>query len=166
MLFLVLVQLRTQVLCTRSSTRLEFKLMTSISWQYISCHWDACSNNRAISDLKEIYCHIILNVWGDFKCTGSQIDCILIYQGVHCCTNVCNLHVLRTVRVVIQPESSGWIDWCTGNWYFWFKYTGTMIHVHKSSALIWRSRVRIRWSSRWVQMTCVMHHVECSKAAQ
>ena len=33
---------------------------------------------------------------------------ILIYQGVHCCTKVCNLHVLRTVRVVIQPESSGW----------------------------------------------------------
>ena len=33
-----------------------------------------------------MYCHIILDVWGDFKCTGSQID------------------------------------WCTGNWYFWFKY--------------------------------------------
>ena len=33
---------------------------------------------------------------------------ILIYQGVHCCTKVCNLHVLPTVRVVIQPESSGW----------------------------------------------------------
>ena len=32
---------------------------------------------------------------------------ILIHQGVHCCTKVCNLRVLRTVRVVIQPESSG-----------------------------------------------------------
>ena len=31
---------------------------------------------------------------------------ILIYQGVHRCTKVCNLD--RTVRVVIQPESSGW----------------------------------------------------------
>ena len=35
-------------------------------------------------------------------------DCILIYQGVYCCTKVCNLRVLRTIRVVIQPESSGW----------------------------------------------------------
>ena len=37
---------------------------------------------------------------------------ILIYQGVHCCTKVCNLNnlraqdVLRPVRVVIQTESS------------------------------------------------------------
>ena len=34
---------------------------------------------------------------------------ILIYQGVHFCTKVCNLQ-LRTVRVVIQPESSGWLS--------------------------------------------------------
>ena len=33
---------------------------------------------------------------------------ILIYQGIYCCTKVCNLHVLRTIRIVIQPESSGW----------------------------------------------------------
>ena len=36
--------------------------MTSRSWQYISCHWDACSNHLAISDLlKEMYCHIVLD---------------------------------------------------------------------------------------------------------
>ena len=33
---------------------------------------------------------------------------ILIYQGVHRYTKVCNLHVLQTIRVVIPPESSGW----------------------------------------------------------
>ena len=31
----------------------------------------------------------------------------LIYQGVHCCTKVCNHGVLRTVKVVLQPEISG-----------------------------------------------------------
>ena len=62
--------------------------MTSRSWQYILCHWDACSNHSVISDFccKEMYCYIILEVWGGFKCTGSRID------------------------------------WCTGNWWFWFKY--------------------------------------------
>ena len=48
--FLDQVQLRTEVLRTPSSTRLGFKLMTSRSWLYISCHWDACSNHLAISD--------------------------------------------------------------------------------------------------------------------
>ena len=35
-----------------SLTRLGFKLMTSRSWQYISCHWDACSSGLAISDFE------------------------------------------------------------------------------------------------------------------
>ena len=46
---------------------------------------------------------------------NSQAGCdhvnpILIYQGVHCCTKVCNL--LQTERVVIQPESSGCVNPC------------------------------------------------------
>ena len=47
---LVQVQLRTEGLCTPSSTQLGFELMTSRPWQYILCHWDACSNHLAISD--------------------------------------------------------------------------------------------------------------------
>ena len=47
---LVQVQLRTEVLRTPSSIWLGFELMTSRSWQYISCPWDACSNHSAISD--------------------------------------------------------------------------------------------------------------------
>ena len=43
----------------------------------------------------------------NYIATLHYYSCILIYQGVHCCTKICNLHVLRTVRVVIQPESSG-----------------------------------------------------------
>ena len=39
-------------------------------------------------------------------------ESILIYQGVYCCTKVCNLHVLRTIRVVIQPRSSGCCESC------------------------------------------------------
>ena len=49
-IFLVQVRLRTEVPCTPSSTRPGLELMTSRSWQYISCHWDACSNQSAISD--------------------------------------------------------------------------------------------------------------------
>ena len=47
---LVQVWLRTEVLCIPSSIRPGFELMTSSSWQDISCHWDACSNHLAISD--------------------------------------------------------------------------------------------------------------------
>ena len=47
---LVQVRLRTEVLRSSSSTRPGFELMTSRLWQYISCHWDACSNHLAISD--------------------------------------------------------------------------------------------------------------------
>ena len=42
-ILLVQVWLRTEVLPTPNSTRPGFELMTSRSWQYISCHWDACS---------------------------------------------------------------------------------------------------------------------------
>ena len=43
--FLAQVWVNTEALRTSSSTRPGFKLMTSRSWQYISCHWDACSNH-------------------------------------------------------------------------------------------------------------------------
>ena len=55
---LVQVRLRTEVLRTPRSTRPGFKLMTSRSWQYISCHWDSCSNHLAFSDLSR---HELLN---------------------------------------------------------------------------------------------------------
>ena len=45
----------TEVLCTPSSTRPGFELMTSISWQYISCHWQACSNHLAINDFSSLF---------------------------------------------------------------------------------------------------------------
>ena len=38
--------------CTTHPTRPGFELITSRSWRYISCHWDACSNHLAISDWK------------------------------------------------------------------------------------------------------------------
>ena len=52
LVLLVQEQLRAEVLCTLNSTRLGFELMTSRSWQYISCHCDACSNHSAINDFK------------------------------------------------------------------------------------------------------------------
>ena len=42
---------RIRLLCAASSTRLAFELMTSRSWEYISCNWSTCSNHSAISDL-------------------------------------------------------------------------------------------------------------------
>ena len=56
--FFVQVRLRTEVLRTPSSIRARFELMTSRSWQYIPCHWDACSNHLAISDSVS-YKHLI-----------------------------------------------------------------------------------------------------------
>ena len=51
LIFLVQVWIRTEVLCNPSSTQQGFELMTSRSWQYLSCHRDACCNHSAISDL-------------------------------------------------------------------------------------------------------------------
>ena len=45
----VQVRLRTEVLRTPSSTWAGFELMTSRSWQFISCHWGACCSRLAIS---------------------------------------------------------------------------------------------------------------------
>ena len=59
LIFLVQVWLRTDVLCTPSSTWPGFEFMTSGSWQYISCRWDACSNHSAISDFYSHACTII-----------------------------------------------------------------------------------------------------------
>ena len=50
LIFLVEVRLRIEVLRASSSIQMGFELMTSRSWQYISCHWDSCSTHSAISD--------------------------------------------------------------------------------------------------------------------
>ena len=56
-----------------------------------------------------------------------SLCCMLeaLHLGVHCGTKVCNLPVLRTVRVVIQPESSGWKPLCSS----------VMVHVRKFMSL-------------------------------
>ena len=64
-IYLVQVRIRTEVLRTPSSTQVGFELMTSWSWQYISCHWDACSNHLAISD--SLIIHTL-----DYSCKKSK----------------------------------------------------------------------------------------------
>ena len=49
-IFLVWVQLKTEVLHIPSLTRPGFEPMTSRSWQYISCPWDVHSNHLDIRD--------------------------------------------------------------------------------------------------------------------
>ena len=44
-LCLAQVRLRAEVPCITSSARLGLELMTSRSWQYISCHWHTCYNH-------------------------------------------------------------------------------------------------------------------------
>ena len=47
------------LLHTLCSTRLGFELMTSRSWLYISCHWDACSDHLAIGhQWRKYYMHL------------------------------------------------------------------------------------------------------------
>ena len=60
---LVQVRLGTE-LRTPSSTRVGIELMTSRSWQYISCHCDPYSNHLAISNVlqKEMHRGIIFEV--------------------------------------------------------------------------------------------------------
>ena len=60
MKFLVQVWLRAELLCTLSSTQPGFKLMTSRSWQNISCHLDTYSNHLAISDFTSPICRALL----------------------------------------------------------------------------------------------------------
>ena len=62
LIFWVQVRLRTEVLCTLSSTWQGFE-MTSRSWQYTSCHWDACSNYSAVSDFSWIEIENWSSVW-------------------------------------------------------------------------------------------------------
>ena len=75
-IFLVQVRLRTEVLSTPSSTPPGFELMTSRSWQLISCHWDACSNHLAISDffkpLNPWSCIDVLRVSRQYRYLGSD----------------------------------------------------------------------------------------------
>ena len=65
---------RSRLLRTPSLARPGFGLMTSRSWQYVSCHWDVCSNHLTIREFLKKKCtatYIILETWGNFKCTGS-----------------------------------------------------------------------------------------------
>ena len=71
--FLVQVRLRTEVPITPSSTRSGFELMTSRSWQYISCYRDACCNYSAISDFLYIYT----------QCTIRRISDDMLIQILH-----------------------------------------------------------------------------------
>ena len=68
-ILLVQVRLRTEVPSTQSSTQLGFELMTSRSWQYISCHWDACSNYSAISDFPFL---LVIASWAHDVMYGTQ----------------------------------------------------------------------------------------------
>ena len=74
-IFLIQVRLRKEVQHTPSSTQLGFKLMASRSWQYISCHWAACSNHLAISDftLLKFCVHNSLSC----LCCGAKTDILL-----------------------------------------------------------------------------------------
>ena len=70
---LVQVRLRREVPYTPSLTQLGFELMTSRSWQYISCYWDACSNHSAISDFHKEPIIFFVQVWlrTEVLCTPS-----------------------------------------------------------------------------------------------
>ena len=98
-IFVVQVRLGTEVLGTPSLTQLGFKLMTSRSWQYISCHWDACSNHSAISDF--YYAsqirpdHVIILIFDD-----SRVSLLATGTGTHFC-------IFSFPRGELKPLSGG-----------------------------------------------------------
>ena len=73
-MFLDQVRLRTEVLCIQSSTQPGFELMTSRSWQYISCHWDACSNHLAISTSASCNCISMIFYYNHIQVHNWQVE--------------------------------------------------------------------------------------------
>ena len=90
-IFLAQVPLRAEVLRTPSSTWVGFELMTSRSWQYISCHWDACFNHLAISDFLQRKHKIrsLPHTWKKMTTSGNQtpdlwFEAITLPTQPHC----------------------------------------------------------------------------------
>ena len=95
----VVLRLRTEVLRTPSSTQLDFDLMISRSWQYISCHWDACSNHSAINDFKRnVLSHYLRGLrW--FQMHGLS-DRLMHWQLI------CLVQVRLRIEVLHTPSST------------------------------------------------------------
>ena len=93
-LYLVQVQLRTEVLHIPSSPQLGFERMTSISWEYLSCHWDAYSNHSAISDFKYHYFKYGL---------GQKYSCYVVTGHVKMpCLLLINVTVMKPFPLLIN----------------------------------------------------------------
>ena len=71
-IFLIQIRLRAEVQCTPSSTRPGFKLMTFRSLQYISCHWDTCSNHLVISDFSPSPWSLLSGLYATLYFLGSH----------------------------------------------------------------------------------------------
>ena len=107
LLCLVQVQLRTEVLRTPSLTRLGFNLTTtSRSWQYISCHWDACSNHLAISDFLILGDHFSILLLGSLKTSACFTLC-------DCCKKC---HVILKLWVDVNLNALGFQVKHLHNW--------------------------------------------------
>ena len=74
-----------------------FELMTSRSWQYIPCHWDACSNRSASSD----FC--ILWIAYDIQWLSSNTSIMHTTLGeyiyVQARTQICKRYALYTLWI-------------------------------------------------------------------
>ena len=89
---------------------LGFRLMTSRSWQYISCHWDACSNHLAISDCcnTKIYIFILSFVKVNISKNGTSLF------SITCTSFCCHTSFLSVVTygTAFHSTSGCWLLAC------------------------------------------------------
>ena len=81
--------LQIEVPRTPSSTQPRFELMTSKSWHYISCHWNAYSSHSVISDFLRVYSSDIPVRWA---------GCTIYTRGIGPHTVTVSSHLVRIQR--------------------------------------------------------------------
>ena len=108
--------------CTPSSTRPGFELMTSRSWQYSSCHWDAYSNHWASHVFKGltwqtgIVSSLQLSRIPDLQNTVVTME-IIDFHGCNYLAYTFFLHFVSAMLLVTSNiKDQKWM-WYTANWW-------------------------------------------------
>ena len=150
-IFLVPVWCRTEVLCTPNSTRPGSELMTSRSWQYISCHWDTCSNHLAISDFPQFYVWMVyrwqwhITSW-PWWCGPSNV-----WTGSYC-----------SLQVTSSPRPSLVVTWRMARLRRYYRTptgsscTSIQHRGEEDGMTTWR---RVCQASRWKYRVCKIYKV-------
>ena len=134
--FLVQVRLKTEALNTPSSTRPGFELMTSRSWQHISCYWEACSNHFVISDFASFvsWCVETQDKKAENTHTKKKTLCLLQLKSDFYCNEMIAPHPKR-----MWPYNRCWNlcnNVCSAN------------SCHPENTMYWLAQLHCKWYER------------------